>query len=69
MTKRQLRIVRTERPNVLGICDFCNMEFKSADPDILAAGAEVQTQFDAHKCKREDASQAAAQIVRQATEN
>jgi hypothetical protein len=33
------------------------------------AQAAIQQQFNAHKCNREDFSQAAAQTVREATEN
>jgi hypothetical protein len=55
MPKRKLRIVKQG----LGICERCNAQFKDAD---------IQAQFDAHKCKLVDASQNALRIVREATE-
>ncbi len=68
--RRSLRIVkRVKNAPVLGICEYCNMQF-SADPlgQPAEAQATMQQQFNAHKCRPEDASQAAARIVREATE-
>ena len=67
MPKRNLRIVRRVRNiPVLGICEFCNAQF----PAILhprsqqaEAQAAIQQQFNAHKCKPQDASQAAVEIA------
>jgi hypothetical protein len=59
MAKRRLRIVR-DRPR-LGICEYCNMQFPASKGDVTE-------QFEAHKCKREDFSQAAVRTVREATE-
>jgi hypothetical protein len=71
MLKRNLRIVkRVRNAPVLGICEYCNMQF-SADPigQPSDAQAAIQQQFNAHKCKPEDASQTAARIVRENTES
>ena len=55
MPKRKLRIVKQG----LGVCERCSAQFKDAD---------IQAQFDAHKCKPTDSSQNALRIVREATE-
>jgi formylmethanofuran dehydrogenase subunit B len=69
MPKRNLRIVKRVRNiPVLGICEYCNAHF-SGEPDRGNAQSAIQEQFNAHKCKSEDASQAAARIVKEATEN
>ena len=71
MPKRNLRIVRrVKNIPVLGICEFCNMQFPSHHPRSGQAEAQaaIQQQFNAHKCEREDASEAATRIVREATE-
>jgi hypothetical protein len=54
MTTRNLRILRTDLPLVLGVCEACGMQFKSEKPDLLKAGGEVKSQFDAHACKDGD---------------
>jgi hypothetical protein len=71
MPKRNLRIVRRgANIPVVGICEYCNAHF-SADPTgrTVEGQPSVQEQFDAHKCKRRDASQNAVRIVREATED
>ena len=72
MAKRNLRIVkRTRNIPVLGVCEYCNARFP-ADMhrlgDLGNAQASIQAQFNAHTCKPEDASQAAARIVKEATQ-
>src|SRR5437016_4072571 len=62
MPKRNLRIVTQDVP-LVGICEACNKQFKSFDVD--EAERVVKAQFEAHECKPEDASQAAARIVRE----
>jgi len=57
MPKRKLRIVKQTLP-AIGVCEYCNSQFK---------GEDIQTQFDAHKCKPVDSSQNALRIVREAT--
>ena len=67
MPKRNLRIVRRgANIPVVGICEYCNAQF-SADPTgrTIEGQPSVQEQFDAHKCKRPDASQNAVRIVRE----
>jgi hypothetical protein len=66
MPKRKLRIVR-ETPQ-LGICEYCNMQFSAVTPLGAPNKTRIQEQFNAHKCKREDFSQAAVRTVRQATD-
>jgi hypothetical protein len=53
---------------VTGICESCQQSFMSRNEDLEIAHKEIQIAFDVHKCEREDASQAAARIVREATE-
>jgi hypothetical protein len=67
MAKRKLRLVKRVPP-IIGICEACNIQFKSIHIDPAAAEADIKAGFEAHKCKPEDASQAAARIVKQATE-
>src|SRR5438876_3144633 len=62
MPKRNLRVVK-RTPIAIGICESCNMQFGSHQPIEDDAEEEMRAAFDAHKCKREDASQAAARIV------
>jgi hypothetical protein len=57
--QRKLRIVKPTPP-AIAICERCNAQFK---------GADLEAQFDAHKCKPIDSSQNALRIVREATEN
>ena len=60
MPKRQLRIVQRENGKaILGVCIRCNAQFK---------GADMEAQFEAHKCKPVDSSQNALRIVRESTE-
>jgi hypothetical protein len=71
MAKRKLRIVRrTNNIPVLGVCEYCNMQFPAHQPvsGQAEAQASIQQQFNAHKCKREDVNQAAARIVRESTD-
>jgi hypothetical protein len=67
MPKRNLRIVKQTFKVTLGVCEACNSQFTSHLPKPDQSQWEIQTQFDRHKCKPEDASQAAARIVREAT--
>jgi|SRR5208282_6910238 len=53
--RRKLRIVRRDFPP-LGICEWCNAQFKSTLQQLDKAEFEIRTLFDAHQCKREDAS-------------
>jgi hypothetical protein len=71
LSKRNLRIVkRVKNVPVLGVCEYCNAQFP-ADPHRLGqlgnAQSAIQEQFNAHKCKPEDANQAATRIVREST--
>ncbi|MGA3318301.1 MAG: hypothetical protein ABSC64_17915 [Candidatus Korobacteraceae bacterium] len=67
MAKRKLRIVR-EKP-LLGICEYCNMQFSATTALGAPNRIAIQEQFKAHKCKPMDSSQNALRIVREATEN
>jgi hypothetical protein len=71
MPKGKLRIVRrTNNIPVLGVCEFCNMQFPAHQPlsGPSEAQAAIQQQFNAHKCEREDVNQAAARKVSESTE-
>jgi hypothetical protein len=48
-----------------GHCAKCGRLFQFEN---TPEGRRVEKAFDTHECKREDASQAAARIVREATE-
>ncbi len=63
MPKRNLRIVRRALPP-LGICEYCNTQFKLHLSRVDEAVSEIQTLFDAHKCERQGFSQAAARTIR-----
>jgi hypothetical protein len=70
--KRNLRVVKSlgEVP-AIGVCTFCNRQFKvplESMKRVADAQWNLDLQFKEHKCKREDASQAAARIVKEATE-
>jgi hypothetical protein len=69
MPKRILRIVkRVRNVPVLGICESCHAQF-SGNPRMGNAQSAIQEQFNAHKCKPEDASQAAARTVSESTQD
>ena len=71
MPKRSLRIVRrVKNIPVLGICEFCNMQFPAHHPlgGQAKAQAAIQQQFNAHKCEREDFTQGPARTVKEATD-
>jgi len=67
MPKRAFRLVRVTFP-LSGICESCNKSFMSRNEDLGKALKEIHAAFDVHKCERDEASQAAARIVREATE-
>jgi hypothetical protein len=67
MEKRKLRIVRGHP--LLGICEYCNVQFSSGLMPIEAAKDDIQELFNVHKCKLTDSSQNALRVVREATEN
>ncbi len=67
MPKRNLRIVKKQSPDTIGVCEACNMQFKSYLRNAEQAEWEIGVRFGEHKCKPEDASQAAARIVREVT--
>ncbi len=66
MPKRNLRIIRrVKNVPVLGICEYCNMQFPAElHPHIQQgeAQAAIQQQFNAHKCKPVELSQAPAGV-------
>ena len=71
--KRNLRIVKSAGGvPLVGVCEYCNQTFTAAAHPLGEASktdVDVRDQFEAHKCKRQDASQAAARIVREATKD
>jgi hypothetical protein len=66
MAKRKLRFVR-DHP-LLGICEYCNMQFSSGLMPIEEAEDDIQERFNVHKCERRDFAQNAARIVRETTD-
>jgi hypothetical protein len=58
MAKAQRSLLIVHDPKLLGTCTICGHQFTGAD-------AEIMQKFADHKCS-EDASQAAARIVREA---
>jgi hypothetical protein len=55
----------------IGVCEFCSKQFKVPLTEMAKASeanANLQDQFDRHKCKRLDESQNALRVVREATE-
>ena len=67
MAKRRFRIVKRESNiPVLGMCEYCNAEFK-ADPVTIGrpqdAHAFIQKQFISHKCNGLGARFNAVRIV------
>jgi hypothetical protein len=67
MAERKLRIVKHDPP-IIGICERCNAQFKSANFTPDAAKHEISAAFNTHKCKPVDSSQNALRIVREVTE-
>ena len=61
MSKRELRIVKvTAGVPLVGVCEYCSQTFTAAaHPLGKASKTDVRDQFEAHTCKRQDASQAA----------
>ncbi len=73
MPKRNLRVVKWVRTiPAIGVCTFCDRQFKipmTAMKKVSDAQESLRVQFTEHKCKPEDASQAAARIVKEATDD
>jgi hypothetical protein len=72
MPKRNLRVVKwVGTVPAIGVCTFCNRTFKVPLGSNRVADVQesLRVQFTEHKCKREDASQAAARIVKEAAED
>lgn len=61
MAKRDRELVILHDPKLRGVCKACAHQFTGTEAEILQ-------KFNAHQCN-EDASQAAARIAREATEN
>jgi hypothetical protein len=66
MPQRRLRVVKwLSTTPALGVCTLCSREFKvpmSALRRTADAQANLQEQFDRHKCQPDDSSQAAARV-------
>jgi hypothetical protein len=64
MPKRNLRIVkRVKNVPLIGICEACKVQFQAEHQPAgqqARAQAVIQQQFNSHKCKPADASQADA---------
>jgi hypothetical protein len=61
MIKRALRIVKhLGQVPCVAVCKSCRQQFKAAMstlPRVKKAQADLQKQFDAHKCKRKDVTE------------
>jgi hypothetical protein len=64
MPERELRFGKETPNQTIGVCSYCNKQFKSHLPRSDQAKWEISTRFAEHKCKSEDTSQAAGRIVR-----
>jgi hypothetical protein len=53
MSTRSLRIVK-RTPIAIGICDCCNFQFHSSEPNEDNAELEMRRQFIDHECRRLD---------------
>lgn len=66
-----IRIVRMDSGKTIGTC-ACGDQRESGAPDPQTAEQEINRLFEGHKCPlnkpREDVNQAAARVVREATE-
>jgi len=71
--KRNLRLVKWDGTiPALGVCTFCNRQLKvpmESMKRVEDAQWNLDLQFREHKCKREDANQAATRIVKESTED
>jgi len=71
--KRNLRVVKwIGTIPAIGVCTYCSRQFKvplESMKRVVDAQWNLDLQFKEHKCKREDASQAAARIVTEATKD
>src|ERR1017187_8877922 len=67
MIQRRLRVAKwLSTTPVLGVCTLCSREFKvpmSALRRTADAQANLQEQFDRHKCEPEESGQAAALVA------
>jgi hypothetical protein len=66
MSQRRLRVVKwlSSTPTI-GVCTFCGREFKapmSALTRTADAQANLQGQFEGHKCEREDVKEASGEL-------
>jgi hypothetical protein len=72
MPKREMRVVQyVGDAAYLAVCTNCNQQFKVASVATMtpeASMAHLLDRFALHECKPMDESQAAARIVREATE-
>ena len=66
--KPSLRVVKwLSQTPVIAVCAACSTQFKVPLTELTKtkdAQAYIQEQFERHKCKQEDASQATARIVK-----
>jgi hypothetical protein len=52
MPERELRFVKETPNQTIGVCSYCNKQFKSYLPRSDQAKWEISTRFAEHKCKR-----------------
>lgn len=51
MPPRKLRILQSDGPDVVGVCESCNRQFKSALLNLMEAGRDIKAQFEEHTCR------------------
>jgi hypothetical protein len=59
---RKLRILQGDAPEVVGVCESCNMRFRCSASDLMQAIEEINARFDMHRCERGDVSRGAATV-------
>ena len=64
MPQRKLRILEGELPLVVGVCELCNIQFRSSAPDPMQGLEDIKAVFDAHTCKCGKIIQAAVTTTR-----
>jgi hypothetical protein len=64
MPPRKLRVLEGELPLVVGVCELCDIQFKSSAPDPKQGLEDMKAVFNAHTCKCGEIIQAAVTITR-----
>jgi hypothetical protein len=66
---KKARVKSVGQTALTGVCEYCDQTFSSPSHIVgPASKIEIEKQFEAHTCKRLDASQTAMRIGRESTE-